>query len=272
MSDELKITILGCGSSGGVPRIGNDWGDCDPTNPKNRRLRCSILLERSGPDGTTTVLIDTGPDMRQQVLEAGVSRLDAVIYTHAHADHLHGIDDLRQFAMLQRDKIPVYMGGYTYERAQQSFGYCFQTPQGSNYPPILARQPLVPGSEISITGKGGTIELLPVEVIHGEIAAFGFRFHDVAYLPDVSDIPDSAVSAFAGLKLWILDCLRPTPHPSHFHLETTLEWISRLRPANAILTNLHNALDYEKLDQMTPETVHPAFDGLQLTFSVPEQH
>lgn len=268
MSDELKVTILGCGSSGGVPRIGNDWGTCDPANPKNRRSRCAILVERLGRHGKTTVLIDTGPDLREQMLANEVAEIDAVLYTHGHADHLHGIDDLRQFALLQKSRVPVYMGGVTYENARRSFEYCFKTPKGSNYPPILERFPLVPGEPVVISGRGGEIRFLPVEVDHGDISAFGFRFHDIAYLPDVSHIPESAVSAFSGLRLWILDCLRPNPHPSHFHLEMTLDWIRQMRPGQAVLTNLHNTLDYSVLDEDTAKNTHPAYDGMVIVKSV----
>lgn len=268
MSDRLRIRILGCGSSGGVPRIGNDWGACDPLNPRNRRLRCSLLVERVSAQGVTRVLIDTGPDLREQMLTADVPALDAVLYTHSHADHLHGIDDLRQFAMLQRQRMPVYMDDRTYCGSLRAFSYCFETPAGSSYPPILDRHRLEAGETTIIDGRGGPIDFLPIEVEHGEIPALGFRIRDIAYLPDVSGIPAAAAPAFADLQLWILDCLRPTPHPSHFHLEQALGWIERMSPREAVLTNLHNSLDHDDLDAMTPAHVRPAHDMMLLEFPI----
>lgn len=265
MKDQLTVTILGCGSSGGVPRIGNDWGACDPANPKNNRKRCSILVERTSTKGTTTVLVDTGPDLRQQMLETDVQGVDAVLYTHAHADHLHGIDDLRMFAIRHKRRVPVYMDEPTFERADMAFGYCFRTPEKSSYPPILERMPMRAGDAVSIAGEGGTLTFLPVEVQHGEITALGFRFHDIAYLPDVSDIPVTALGGFENLDTWIVDCLRHHPHPSHFNLEDTLMWLTRMQPAKAVLTNMHNDLDYASLAGELPEGAVPAFDGLKIT-------
>lgn len=265
MSGEICVTILGCGSSGGVPRIGNDWGDCDPDEPKNRRKRCSLLVERTGKQGKTTVLIDTGPDLRQQMLEANVQHLDAVLYTHAHADHLHGIDDIRPFAIRNRQRVPVYMDSATYKRAHSAFGYCFETPHGSSYPPILDRQELLEGVDCVIDGAGGPISFLPIEVQHGEIKALGFRFYGVAYLPDVSDIMEEAKDYFSELDTFILDSLRRTPHPSHFSLADALAWIEHLKPRNAILTNLHNDMDYGTLATELPDHIVPAYDGMKLT-------
>ncbi|TYC58734.1 MBL fold metallo-hydrolase [Rhodobacterales bacterium] len=260
----ITFTILGCGSSGGVPRVGNDWGDCDPLNPKNRRRRCSVLVEQKGPDGSTIALIDTGPDMREQLLDAGVGHLDAVLYTHAHADHLHGIDDLRAFWVKTKQRVPVYMDDVTYERASEAFSYCFRTPAGSNYPPILDRHPMQAGSPVSVTGAGGTLVFLPFLVAHGDIDALGFRIADTAYVPDVSDIYDESVKFLENLDFLVLDCLRHNPHPSHFHLEKSLTWTRKLNPKKAIFTNLHNDLDYETLGRDLPDSVYPAYDGLQL--------
>ncbi|WP_289033724.1 MBL fold metallo-hydrolase [uncultured Roseibium sp.] len=265
MSDTLAVTILGCGSSGGVPRIGNDWGACDPLNPKNRRLRCSLLVERTSTSGKTTVLIDTGPDLRQQMLEHEVQNVDAVLYTHAHADHLHGIDDLRMFAIRYRRKVPVYMDEATHVRAQSAFGYCFTTPAGSSYPPILERILLADQKTVTIVGEGGPIGFLPIEVQHGDIKSLGFRFENIAYLPDVSDIPLSARGGFEDLDVWILDCLRSDPHPSHFNLADALAWADDLKPRQTILTDLHNDLDYEQLRSKLPKSVIPAYDGMVLT-------
>lgn len=261
----IQLTILGCGSSGGVPRIGNDWGGCDPLEPKNRRRRCSMLVEKIGDNGCTTVLIDTGPDLREQLLDANVQHMHAVLYTHSHADHLHGIDDLRPFMIRNRRRIPVYMDAPTYDKAKQAFGYCFETPKGSSYPPILDRHSLKSGAPVAIEGPGGPVEFLPVEVIHGDINALGFRIGNSAYVPDVSDITETGFKALGGLDLLILDCLRRAPHPSHFNLDDALEWTRELAPKKAIFTNLHNDLDYRTLCRELPVGIIPAFDGMQIT-------
>ncbi|MGS4883956.1 MBL fold metallo-hydrolase [Roseibium sp. MB-4] len=260
----VRLTILGCGSSGGVPRIGNDWGKCDPKEAKNRRRRCSLLVEKFGDNGCTTVLIDTGPDLRDQLLDADVQRMDAVLYTHAHADHLHGIDDLRAFMVRDRRRIPVYMDTPTFDKAMAAFGYCFETPKGSSYPPILDRHGMTAGMPVVIDGPGGEIEFLPIEVTHGEINALGFRIGNSAYVPDVSDITPESFDLLTGLDLLILDCLRRNPHPSHFNLDDALSWTKDLAPKKAIFTNLHNDLDYETLKAELPDGIEPAFDGLQV--------
>ena len=264
----LEFTILGCGSSGGVPRIGNNWGNCDPEEPKNRRLRCSLLIRRITASGVTTVLVDTGPDMREQLLTAGVTDLDAVIYTHAHADHIHGIDDLRALAIAHRRRISVYMDEPTSVRAHQAFGYCFKTPPGSNYPPILDETRIDQSKPFSIDGAGGTIGIKPILVGHGDIDALGFRVGNIAYLPDVKEISPEAEKAFTGLDIWILDALRSTPHPSHFSLYDALDWLKRLAPRRAILTNMHIDLDYAGLLKMLPEGVEPAYDMLKFDIEV----
>ncbi|MTH95948.1 MBL fold metallo-hydrolase [Roseibium sp. RKSG952] len=262
MTDRLKLTILGCGSSGGVPRIGNDWGACDPSEPKNRRKRCSVLVERRGPNGTTTVLIDTGPDLRQQMLDHDVQHLDGVLYTHAHADHLHGIDDLRVFTIRNRKRMPVYMDETTYKRAEAAFGYCFETPQGSSYPPILDANILTAGRKLSVEGPGGPLEFLPIEVVHGDINSLAFIFEKIAYLPDVSDIAADLLTHFSELDVFILDALRRWQHPSHFSLTDALQVLGELKPVQGILTNMHNDLDYAALCRELPESIRPAFDGL----------
>ncbi|MBO6756693.1 MAG: MBL fold metallo-hydrolase [Roseibium sp.] len=264
MTDTITATILGCGSSGGVPRVGNDWGLCDPLEPRNRRLRCSLLVERRGADGTTRVLIDTGPDMRQQLLTADVQDLDAVLYTHAHADHLHGIDDLRGLAIRHRKRIPVFMDAATSTRARAAFAYCFDTPPGSSYPPILDLHGLIPDNPCRIDGAGGPLDFTPFEVVHGEIMSLGFLFNNTVYLPDVSDITPEAAAHLQALDVLILDALRRTPHPSHFSLQDAVDWISRLRPKHAILTNMHNDLDYATLMGELPAGVEPAYDGMTI--------
>jgi len=260
---ELIFTILGCGSSGGVPRLGGIWGDCDPENPKNRRSRCSLLVERVTADGTTRVLIDTSPDMRQQLLDAGVGTLDAVVYTHAHADHLHGIDDLRMIVFNQRHRVPVWANGPTQERLLASFGYAFVQPEGSGYPPILDLHG-IGRNPVDIDGPGGLVRLTPFKVDHGAMDALGFRVGGLAYLPDVSELYPESRTALTGLDVWIVDALRRAPHPTHAHLERTLGWIAELAPAKAVLTNMHVDLDYATVLAETPPNVEPAYDGMTI--------
>ncbi|MFG1323566.1 MBL fold metallo-hydrolase [Xanthobacter variabilis] len=263
----LRVTILGCGSSGGVPRVGQGWGACDPREPRNRRLRCSILVERLTVGGTTRVLVDTSPDLRQQLLAADVGALDGVVFTHAHADHTHGIDDLRPLAIEHRRRIDIYADDDTLGALHKRFGYCFQTPPGSGYPPILNAHRLEDGREIVIDGPGGAIVALPFRQHHGEIDSFGFRFDGVAYSSDVNGLPESSMSRLRHLDVWIVDALREHPHPSHFTVAEALSHIEALTPRRAILTDLHTDLDYRTLAAVLPESVVPAFDGL--TFTVP---
>ncbi|QPC41568.1 MBL fold metallo-hydrolase [Kaustia mangrovi] len=258
----LKITVLGCGSSGGVPRIGNNWGVCDPTNPKNRRRRCSILVERENGRDATRVLVDSSPDVREQLLDAGVSWLDGVIYTHDHADHTHGLDELRVIAINGRQRVRVWADERTERSLRTRFGYCFETPPGSNYPPILDAHRIVPPEPVAVDGPGGIVEAVPFELDHGDIRALGFRFDGLAYTPDLHDIPEESIAALEDLDVWIVDALRPTPHPSHFDLNQALDWIDRLKPRRAILTNMHVDLDYEALKRELPDNVVPAHDGL----------
>lgn len=264
----LKFTILGCGSSGGVPRPALGWGACDPNNPKNRRRRTSLLVERRGAGGITRVLVDTSPDLREQLLDAEVDRLDGVLYTHEHADHTHGIDDLRALFIKQRAPIDVYLDEHTARMMHARFGYCFKAPPGSEYPPIVREHRLTAGTPVTIAGQGGPITALPVLQEHGDIDSLGFRFGDVAYSADIGDVPDGSVSSFTGLDVWIVDALRDRPHPSHFSLTDALSWIARLKPRRAILTNLHADLDYEALRRKLPPDIQPAYDGI--SFAVEE--
>jgi phosphoribosyl 1,2-cyclic phosphate phosphodiesterase len=264
----LKFTILGCGSSGGVPRPALGWGACDPNNPKNRRRRTSFLVERQGAAGATRVLVDTPPDMREQLLDAKVDRLDGVLFTHEHADHTHGVDDLRAYFIKRRALIDVYLDERTGETMRARFGYCFKSPPGSEYPPILREQRLNAGEPVIVTGQGGPITALPVLQAHGDIDSLGFRFGGVAYSADLSGLPSKSAAALAGLDVWIVDALRERPHPSHFCLADALAWIERLKPRRAILTNLHSDLDYEALRGKLPANVEPAYDGM--TFELAE--
>lgn len=262
---DLSFTILGCGSSGGVPRLGANWGACDPAEPRNARRRCSLLITRTDGAGITRVLIDTSPDMRAQLLDAGVGHLDAVVYTHAHADHVHGLDDLRQIVFNMRRRLPVWADGPTQEALIARFGYAFVQPEGSPYPPILDMHSL--RGPVTITGAGGPVTLAPFEADHGTMSALGFRIADVAYLPDAVTIPEESWPLLAGLDCWIVDALRRTPHPTHAHLARTLDWIARAEPRTAVLTNMHIDLDYRTLCAELPAHVRPAHDGLTLTYS-----
>jgi len=261
----LAITILGCGSSGGVPRVGAGWGACDPHNPKNRRRRCAILVEQKATDGgITQVLIDTGPDMREQLLDQGTVHLDAILLTHQHADHTHGIDDVRPLVIQQKDRIDIHMDEVTAEVMRSKFSYIFQTAEGSQYPPLLNEHRLIHGQTCTIGGQGGTLSFLPFRLEHGDIDALGFRIGDMAYSPDVNGIPPESIGFLEGLDIWIVDALRYQPHSTHFCLAETLEWIARLKPRRAILTNLHTDLDFDRLRGELPENVEPAFDGLRV--------
>ncbi len=263
---ERRFTILGCGSSGGVPRLGGHWGDCDPENPKNTRRRCSLLIEQEGEDGATRILIDTSPDLRAQLLEAGVGHLDAVVYTHSHADHVHGIDDLRMIVFNMRARLAVWADGPTQNALLSRFGYAFVQPEGSPYPPILDMHTI--DGDVTIEGAGGPVTLSPFGVEHGSIDSLGFRIGDFAYLPDVAEMTDAAWEAVADLDCWVLDALRRTPHPTHAHLERSLEWIARAKPRQAVLTNMHIDLDYETVNAETPNHITPAYDGMVIRYAV----
>ncbi len=263
---ERRFIILGCGSSGGVPRLGGHWGDCDPNEPRNARRRCSMLIEQEGAEGITRVLIDTSPDLRAQLLDAGVGELDAVLFTHSHADHVHGIDDLRMIVFNTKERLPVWADGDTQNALYARFGYAFVQPDTSPYPPILNMHTI--NGDVTIEGAGGAITLTPFTVGHGAIEALGFRIGDVAYLPDVADIPEDIWPVLDGLDCWIVDALRRTPHPTHSHLENTLKWIERAQPRRAVITNMHIDMDYRTLQQELPEHIIPAYDGLMLNYEI----
>ncbi len=259
-----SFRILGCGSSGGVPRLPDDWGACDPTNPRNARRRCSALVTRTGPGGTTRVLIDTSPDLRTQLLDAGVGVLDAVLYTHPHADHVHGIDDLRLVVFNTRQRLPVWADEPTSRELLHRFDYIFETPPGSGYPPLCDLH-LIQGP-LTVDGPGGPLSFTPFTVEHGTIPALGFRMGGLAYLPDVSAIPNEVWPVLHDLDCFVLDGLRYKPHPTHAHLAQSLEWIARVRPRSAVITNMHVDLDYATLLAELPPGVVPAHDGLEIAF------
>jgi phosphoribosyl 1,2-cyclic phosphate phosphodiesterase len=259
----LTVTILGCASSGGVPRVGQGWGKCNPDNPRNRRRRCSILVDKGGSDGTR-ILVDTGPDLREQLIAADVKRLDAVCYTHPHADHTHGIDDVRGLVIMTGRRIPAYMDEPTSRELTSKFGYIFVTPPGSFYPPLMTERRLRPGHAETIDGPGGAIEVTPFRLDHGDMDALGFRFGNVAYTPDLHAIPPESARFLQGLDLWIIDALRWQRHGTHLSVEQALAFVDLYRPRRAILTDLHVDLDYDALAATLPANVEPAYDGLRI--------
>lgn len=267
MTGRLRFTLLGCGSSPGVPRLNGDWGACDPAEPKNRRLRAAALVERISPAGAVTrIVVDTGPDFRQQMLAAKVDHLDAVVYTHAHADHIHGIDDLRTYWLSQRRLIDVYADRPTLDRLMEGFGYCFSTPPGSSYPPIVRARLIEHFEAFTIEGKGGPLTFEPLPQIHGDIISLGFRIGPIAYCPDVSHFPPATAERLGELELLVIDALQYRTHPSHFSLGESLEWIDRLRPRQAVLTHMDTPLDYGSVMEKTPHHVRPGHDGFSVEF------
>jgi phosphoribosyl 1,2-cyclic phosphate phosphodiesterase len=262
----LTFTILGCGSSMGVPRVALGWGSCDPNNPKNRRRRCALMVERiAAPGKTTRVLVDCTPDLRLQLLDAEVDWIDGVLITHEHADHTHGVDELRPLFVHKRRRVDVWLDEPTSRAMHARFAYCFSTPPGSDYPPIAHERRLTPGETVTIDGQGGTIAALPVLQEHGDIPSLGFRFGNVAYSADIKGLPPASVAAMAGLDIWIVDALRMAPHPSHLNLDEALAWIERIKPKRAILTNLHSDMDYSSLRASLPQQIEPAYDGMQFS-------
>jgi len=248
----VKVTILGCGTSGGVPRIGPLWGRCNPDNPKNRRRRVSILVE----DRDTSLLVDTSPDLREQCLDAGINHLDGVLYTHDHADHTHGIDDLRGIAHAMGRKVDIFANAETLAVLRQRFGYVFESVAG--YPTIANAH------EITGPFRVGGIDVSPFTQIHGPITSLGFRFGPVAYSTDLNALPEEAFDTLQGVKVWIVDALRYDPHPTHAHLDLTLEWIERVRPEKAILTHMTWDMDYDEVKSRLPDHIVPAYDGMTI--------
>jgi phosphoribosyl 1,2-cyclic phosphate phosphodiesterase len=270
MTNVLRFTILGCGSSAGVPRADGDWGACDPAEPRNLRSRCSLLAQRvaaGGPEHETTVLVDTSPDLRLQTAAAGARRIDAVLFTHDHADQTHGIDDLRGFAIRNRRRTPCYMDDATANSLLRRFGYIFHGEGG--YPAICEARALPGhGTPWVVEGPSGEIPVVTFDQDHGGVRSVGYRFGAVAYSSDVVELPPEAMDALGGLKVWIVDTLRYYPHPTHAHLEKALDWIAALKPERAILTNLHLDLDYATLAAQLPLGVEPAYDGMRFEVEI----
>ena len=260
----VAVTILGCGSSGGVPRVAQGWGACDPENPLNRRRRCSILVEQTGPEGVTRVLVDTSPDLREQLIEAKVTHLDGILMTHGHADHTNGIDDVRPLVLHMRRMLDIHMDEPTSSVVRRSFRYIFETPEGSQYPPLLREHRIRPGKAFQIEGAGGELKAMPLRLDHGEIESLGFRFGNLAYTPDVKSIFPETYPHLEGLDLWIIDALRYTSHPTHFSLEEALAMIKLFRPKRAVLTNLGSEVDYATLRAELPAHVEPAHDMMRI--------
>ena len=253
----MNVRILGCGTSSGVPRIGNDWGACDPAEPRNRRRRVSILIEHEG----TRILVDTGPDLREQLLDGGIRDVSAVIWTHDHADHCHGIDDLRQLYHATGTPISGYARAFTRETLRTRFAYIFEGK--GEYPPVADIE-LLPDSM-----RIGSIDIRVTDQPHGSITAAGLRFDadgkSIAYSTDFNVLTEEMVALFEGTDVWIVDALRRRPHPSHPHLSQALEWIERIGPGRAILTHMDQSMDYRSLLAELPEGVEPGFDGMEVS-------
>ena len=255
----MKVTILGCGAATGTPGIGIGWGACDPQEPRNRRRRASILVENSG----TCVLVDTSPDLREQLLSAGVGRLDGVLFTHGHADHLHGIDDLRAINRTMKAAIRCWMDAETLREAKERFGYIFEPlAHGTefHYKPTLDARVIEPGQPFTVQ----SISVLPFAQDHGGMTTLGFRFNSIAYSTDVVNLDEAAFTALAGIDTWIADCLTLSEHATHADLDKALAWIKRLRPRRAILTHMGVGLDYRTLAARLPAGVEPAYDGMEI--------
>jgi phosphoribosyl 1,2-cyclic phosphate phosphodiesterase len=265
----IALRILGCGSSGGVPRLGEgapNWGVCDPANPKNRRTRCSALVTQSAGSFETRVLVDTSPDLREQFLAARIGRLDGVLITHDHADQTHGMDDLRVLTLNEKKRIDLWTDKTALDSLRHKFGYIFESQRGSGYPPILdAHEISEPLTPFAVAGPGGNLAVAAFGMGHGRIRSLGFRFGPVAYSPDVDALDEAAFAALAGVECWVVDALRHTPHPSHAHLGRTLEWIARVKPKRAILTNMHVDMDYDALTRELPPGVEPGYDGMTIS-------
>lgn len=258
----MRFTLLGTASSAGVPRVGNVWGNCDPNNPRNRRRRCALLVERIGPRGRTRVLVDTPPDLREQLLDARIGVLEGVLFTHDHADHTHGIDDLRGVFFNTKRRVQIWADSVTRQTLESRFEYCFKQKPGSSYPAILEAHDIVPPEPVRIDGPGGVIEAVPVLQDHGVMPSLGFRFGNVLYSPDICGVPESSLPLLQGLDLWIVDALRHVTHSTHFSVRDALDWMKRVGAKRGILTHMTVELDYETLSRQMPANVEVGYDGM----------
>lgn len=254
----IKITILGCGGAGGVPSLSEGWGACDPRNPRNARRRPSILVA----DGHTTVLVDASPDVRQQLLDAGTCRLDGVLFTHAHADHIHGLDDLREVNRVIRGPLGVYADAETLRELETRFGYAFQgiAPGEPIFRPWLVAHDI--GETLTETFIVKTLQVRAFRQDHGFSSTLGFKFGDAVYSTDVVDLPEAAKELIRGAKLWIVGAIGTAPHPTHAHLEKALGWIAELKPRRAVITHMGPKLDYDAVNARCPVGVTAAYDGM----------
>jgi phosphoribosyl 1,2-cyclic phosphate phosphodiesterase len=257
----MRVTVLGCGGAGGVPLIGNNWGDCDPHEPRNRRRRASILVEAGG----ARILVDTSPDMREQLIDAGISAIDAILFTHEHADHIHGIDDVRTLNRISRRAVDAYAATRCLNVLAKRFDYVFTPPpmEGGKqvfFKPCLTGREIAPGRMF----EAGGLDVLPFVQDHGFMTTLGFRFGDFAYSTDVVNLDEAAFAALAGVKVWLVGCLGYAPHPTHAHVDKVLAWVERLTPQRTILTHMAGGLDYARLRETLPRGVEPAYDGLVL--------
>ena len=250
----IEVTILGCGSSGGVPLIGNIWGPCDPNDSRNIRRRVSILVKKN----KKAFLVDTSPDLRMQMLDANIKDVDAVLYTHSHADHVHGIDDLRAFCWQRKDNkpLPIYSDQYTIDQITKRFDYAFENKYGPAVPSLAANTISIGNNTI----QGVNVEA--IKQIHGKGFSLGYRFDNVAYSTDVNNFPEESMDQLKNLDLWIVDCVRYEPHYSHSHFDQTISWIKKLKPKRAILTHMGHWLDYNELKNKCPDNVEPGIDGM----------
>jgi len=255
----MKVTILGSGPSSGVPTIHDGWGDCDPENQRNRRLRPSILLENDD----TTVLVDTSPDLRQQMLNTGTQRLDAVLYTHGHADHLHGIDDLRGINKFIDAPLPIYADATTLNTIETRFEYT-TTPLAPGadvyYKPVLRMNKIAPGDAFSV----GSLDFRAFDQSHGYSRTIGYRSGDFAYTTDLLELPEASFKALEGTRTWIIGVFSWKPHQTHVHVDLALQWIERIKPERAILAHLGPTIDYDQLNAYVPTGVEAAFDGMEI--------
>lgn len=264
MSHRLQAKILGSGCSTGVPRIDGYWGACDPGNARNRRTRCSLWVGLyDGDQNCTSVVVDTAPEFREQMIRAGVHRLDAVLWTHDHADQTHGIDDIRAYTFGREGKLSGYMDQATFTTLTTRFGYVFEGKFGY---PAICEPHLIPshGTPWILNGDGGRLPVVTFDQAHGPIRSVGYRFGPIAYSSDLSDLPDESFDILKGVKVWIVDALRLKPHPTHAHLDLTLSWAERLRPDLTILTNLHQDMDYDTLKKRLPTHIVPAYDQMEI--------